>query len=223
MALRLTDHHFAWPGSYLPPVDVSLKLDRVVAANGLFMRGLRPGLEVCMALDSKPVPGLKPLWSYVQWGYPLLPARFLDRMLGICRARCAETPTEALFHLSFSSKLESYGAGARTLDYHMGWHLEFPDQMADAENVKPVRQGASSSESRAIIEIHSHHHGRAEFSEKDDRDEGGNSFRVYGVLGAIFTRPSIRMRVGLFGNFHECPAGEFFEMPAGVSDLAKER
>jgi hypothetical protein len=223
MGLKLLDHYFAFPGRQLPPVDESKKLDYVVAATGIFARGRRPGLEVCMPLSRYPVGGLRSISPYVQWGYPLLPARFLERMLGICRKRCEKTPTEALFHLSFSSKLESYGPGAHTLDYYKGWHLEFPDQTADDENVRPVRQGVGSSEARAIIEIHSHHHGRAEFSEKDDLDEGGNSFRVYGVLGTIFDNPTIRMRVGLFGNFFEYQAGEFFEMPAGFTVLAKEQ
>ena len=219
MALRLTDHHFARHGELLPPVDESLKLDYVVGANGLFARGRRPGIEVCMPLVTYPVSGLRAVEPYVQWGFPRLPARFLERMLGISRKRCEKTPTEALFHFSFSNRLEQHGAGARTLDYHMGWHLEYPDQVADAENVKPICQGAGSSESRAVMEIHSHHHWDTKFSEKDDRDEGGNSFRVYGVLGTIFAKPSIRMRVGLFGYFMEWSANEFFEMSSEVSPI----
>ena len=221
--MRLTDHHFAWPGEHLPPVDESLKLDRVVAGNGLFARGRRPGLEVCLPLDHDPAPGLRPLFTYAQWGFPVLPARFLERMLGISRKRCSERPTEALFHLSWSARLESYRDGARTLDYHRGWHLEFPDQVADAENVAATHKGFGSSEARAIIELHSHHHGATEFSAKDDADEGGNSFRVYGVIGNIFTRPQIRVRVGLFGHFYYFPAGEFFEMPPGLLDLTQGR
>jgi hypothetical protein len=222
MTPRFTDHHFAWPGMQLPPVSESLKLDHVVAANGLFARGRRPGLEVCLPLDSEALPHLKPLFHYVQWGFPLLPARFLERMLSISRSRCSKAPTEALFHLSFSAGLEPHREGAKTLDYHMGWHLEFPDQTADAENVSATHQGFGSSESRALIEIHSHHRGRADFSEKDDLDEGGNGFRLYGVLGTIFTKPSIRMRVGLFGHFYDYRTTEFFEMPQGLIDLVEE-
>jgi hypothetical protein len=202
-------------------VDEAIMQDYVVGAGGIYTRGRRPGLEVCMPVaGAAVVRGLKGVEPYVQWGYPKLPARFLERMLHISRLNCRQQPTESLFHLSFNSQLQPHGFDehAKTLDFHQGWHLEYPEQRASAERCWPINQGPGSSEDRAIIEVHSHPYGAAQFSDMDDADEGGMSFRVYVVLGTIFERPTVRARVGLFGNFMEYPASEFFEMPEDLTD-----
>jgi len=59
---------------------------------------------------------------------------------------------------------------------------------------------------------------QAVFSDHDDIDEGTLSFRIYVVIGSIFSNPSLRARVGLFGHFLEYPASEFFNLPEGVVD-----
>jgi hypothetical protein len=220
VCVRVTDHHIARRGEILPPVDETLWLDYVCGAGGVYTRGRRRGLEVCMPVADGRVRGLKGVEPYVQWGFPKLPARFLERMIGTSRARCERVPTEALFHLTFDPKgcytfSHPYSA---VMDFHQGWHLEFPDQHATDQRVRPVHQGAGSSEDRAVIEVHSHVDGEAVFSEVDDADEGGLSFRVYAVLGRIFDRPEIRCRVGLFGHFMDWPAAEFFDLPEGVRD-----
>jgi hypothetical protein len=220
MSVRLTDHHFARRGGHLPPVDESLWLDYVCGAGGVYARGRRPGLEVCMPVASARVRGLAGVEPYVQWGFPRLPARFLDRMVGASVARCADAPTEALFHLTYDEERRYHFAQphSKVMDFHLGWHLEYPEQHATDQRVRPVHQGTGSSEARAVIEVHSHVDGEAVFSEVDDADEGGLSFRVYAVLGRIFDRPEIRCRVGLFGHFMEWTAAEFFELPDGVRD-----
>ena len=220
MSTLVTEHHFARRGEQLPPVDESLWLDYVCGAGGVYARGRRPGLEVCMPVASARVRGLKGVEPYVQWGFPRLPARFLDRMIGAARARCAHVPTEALFHLTFDpeGRLQPAQPHSAVMDFHLGWHLEFPEQHATDQRVRPVHQGKGSSEDRAVIEVHSHVSGEAVFSEVDDADEGGLSFRVYAVLGRIFDRPEVRCRVGLMGEFMQWPAAEFFELPEGVRD-----
>jgi hypothetical protein len=100
----------------------------------------------------------------------------------------------------------------------MGWHLEYPDQYATAERVRPTHQGKGSSEDRAIIELHSHPYDDASFSEIDDADEGGLSFRAYAVIGRLFDRPEIRTRVALFGHFMPYSAAEFFQLPGWLID-----
>ena len=138
-------------------------------------------------------------------------------MLSLSRHVAKQAPREALFHLSFDQDTH----GSFVPDHILcmdGWHLEFPEQRATEDEVELIHKGYGTSEERAIIEVHSHHHGEAQFSEKDDRDEGGCSFRVYGVLGTIFERPTITTRVGLFGNFMQYNASEFFELPEGLLD-----
>lgn len=214
------EHHFARRGAQLPPVSESLWLDYVCGAGGVYARGWRPGLEVCIPVARARVRGLKGVEPYVHWDFPKLPARFLERMLSVSRSRCKREPLEALFHLSFHERLQAwdFDEGASTLDFHQGWHLEYPKQEAARDHVRPLCQGEGSSESRAIIEVHSHVDGEAVFSEVDDADEGGLSFRVYAVLGRIYDRPEVRCRVGLFGHFMQWRAEEFFELPQGVTD-----
>jgi PRTRC genetic system protein A len=220
MSARVAEHHFARRGEQLPPVDEYLWLDYVVGASGIYARGRQPGLEVCMPVSPAQVRGLKGVEPYVQWGFPRLPARFLDRMVGAARSQCRHIPTEALFHLTFNREraFEPTHEGSQVMDFHEGWHLEFPVQNADADYVRPVHQGKGSSEDRAVIEVHSHPWGDAFFSEVDDKDEGGLSFKVYAVIGHIFDRPEIRCRVGLFGHFMTWTASEFFEVPDFIKD-----
>jgi hypothetical protein len=220
MSLRLTDHHLATRGGQLPAVDETVMLDYVFAGNGTFARGRRPGMEACVPVVVAPVRGLRKVEPYVQWGFPKVPAEFLALIFNVSQTIARHEPREALFYLLFDQldcKLWPAYAAKHILCAN-GWHLDFPAQKATAQRVEPVQQGVNSAEARALIEIHSHHHELAFFSEQDDIDEGSMSFRLYGVIGTIFTNPSIRMRVGLFGHFMEYPASEFFEIPEGVID-----
>lgn len=221
VVLKLTDHHFATRNGYLPPVNEEIMLDYAVGSNGAFARGRRPGIEVCMPISTHRMRGVKPVQSYVQWGYPKVPAEMLALVFAVSRKVAVNDPREALFHLTFSPIEPAAGSPAHIMCAD-GWHLEFPEQRATKDEVEPLHKGAGTSEERAVIEVHSHHHEAAYFSEKDDEDEGRMSFRVYGVIGTIFERPAIRMRVGLFGHFFDYAASEFFDMPAGVVDLVEE-
>jgi hypothetical protein len=215
--LKLTEHHLAVRGEHLPPVDESLLLDYVVGAEGVFARGRRPGIEACIPIAEGRVRGLAGVPTYVQWGYPKVPATMLALIFAISQTISKKEPREALFHLSFSRLV----CGGH-VHCESGWHLEFPQQTATADHVEPVHKGAGTSEERALIEVHSHHYEPAFFSPQDDADEGTMSFRIYGVIGTIFAQPAIRMRVGLFGHFFEYNASEFFEMPEGVADPMAE-
>ncbi len=218
MDLRLTDYHFVLPGGQIPAVDESQLLDYVVGSNGTYARGRRPGLEVCMpvSFNLQPIRGLMPVASYAQWGYPRMPVELVEIMLTVSTSVCVNGPREALFHLSFGDV-----PGCRDhLRCAKGWHVEMPEQEASAERVKPTVTGAGSSTERAVIELHSHHSMRAEFSAEDNEDES-QGFRVYAVIGTLFTEPRIRARVGLFGHFFEYPATEFFELPEGLADCVR--
>ncbi|MEE3719938.1 hypothetical protein V2H45_24665 [Tumidithrix elongata RA019] len=64
--------------------------------------------------------------------------------------------------------------------------------------------------------MHSHHGMEAYFSEMDNRDETG--FRIYAVLGELFTNPKIRMRVGIYGHFYETTVTGIFDLPDRITD-----
>lgn len=213
MKVKLSAHYFALPDEPLPPVSEQLLCDYVIGANGAFVRGRRPGLEVCLPIGQFEMGGLSKVWPYVQWGFPKVPRVLLQRMLNDSRAVCAGGPAEALFHLSWRS--------GEVRCENWGWSVEFPDQHATENSVVPIETGMGTSTDRAIIELHSHHGMEAEFSYADDVDEA-QGFRVYAVIGRIFEKPEIRVRVGLFGRFLEYAASEFFELPQELRDCVAE-
>lgn len=215
--MTLVDYHIARNGN-IPPVDESKLLDYVTAQNGVFARGRRPGLEVCMpvSFNLQPLRGLKQVHPYVQWGFPKVPMGLVDQMLAVSRAVCNYAPREALFHLSFDPQCLSTVC-TQHIACAAGWHLEWPYQRAGSDFVVPVLTGTGTSTERAVIELHSHHEMRAEFSPTDNADES-QGFRVYAVIGTIFSTPRIRARVGLWGNFWEYSAAEFFELPGELGD-----
>jgi PRTRC genetic system protein A len=92
------------------------------------------------------------------------------------------------------------------------WRLAIPEQERSATSCKPIGAAVApgGSYEKAVIEVHSHHSMSAFFSSTDDKDEQG--FRIYGVLGTIFDRPTLRLRIGVYGQFWEVPAEDFFEL-----------
>jgi PRTRC genetic system protein A len=214
--ITLTDYHFAWPGLDLPPIDQSKLLDYVLAQNGVFARGKRPGLEVSMPIsfNLQPIRGLQEAQSYVKWGFPKVPSSLLEGMISISRDVCSPSPREALFYLTWSLLVEP---GQDQIDGDGGWKLYYPDQDASDQSVRAVDGGFGSSNEHAVIELHSHHEMPADFSETDDEAETGG-FRIYTVIGRLFSQPEIRARVGLWGHYWEFPAREFFELPNWVRD-----
>lgn len=211
----LIDYHLRRPDRQLPPVNEAGLLDYVLGENGVFARGRRPGLEVCMPISFSlaPVRGLGRTEPYVQWGWPKVPELAVKDALRWFQAEAANG-LEALIYLTFHTCDEPCAA---FVNCNAGWHVVVPDQDAGADYVRPRQTGAGSSTERAIIEVHSHHAMRPDFSPTDNQDESGG-FRIYSVIGNLPERPTIRSRVGLWGNFWECRSNEFFEMPEGLED-----
>lgn len=185
--------------------------DYVFGSTGVFIRCRRPGLDACVPVSRCEIRGLAPVEPFVRFALPKVPAGHLKSMLSLSRSACVAkgSPVEALFHLIW---LEDEGR----------WRLDKPEQRARRLSVRPVEDGPGSSYERALIEVHSHHQMEAFFSGQDDADEQG--FRIYGVLGEIFSEEArFRVRVGCFGHFKELPAGMIFELPDGVRDCAGDK
>ncbi|MDQ2810205.1 MAG: hypothetical protein M3Z04_25285 [Chloroflexota bacterium] len=168
---------------------------------GVALRAERDGLRACIPVAAAPVRGLPVLTSTVQLGCPRVPAALTQWLFD--RAYAARDPAgdsiEILFHLRW--------AGLR-------WRVDIPPQIGSAGSVYPTESGPGSSYAGALIEVHSHHGMAAFWSDTDDADEQG--FRLYAVLGDIFQRPTLRVRVGIYGQFYELPAGTIFDLPVGV-------
>ena len=123
--------------------------------------------------------------------------------------------------LSFQAENTKAKFGLATIYFEKGnWQLAIPDQEQTATSCKPLDNSANSTYRKAIIEIHSHHGMRAYFSDTDNRDETG--FRIYGVMGEIFSNPQIRMRVGIYGHFYETTTTGILELPAQLTDCLVE-
>ena len=195
----------------LLPINAAM-YEYVMASNGVFVRGQRTGLRVMLPVPrtplrgvmtgpATPLRGLVPVEPFVQLDHPCVPAELVDEMLEAALAAKDDElkPVEALFHLTWDA------GGSR---------LQVPPQERSIMCVKPV--GHALSHENAVVEVHSHHGMAAHFSSTDDADEVG--FRVYAVLGGIYTRPTLRVRVGLYGHYWEIPATWVFQLPHRVTD-----
>jgi hypothetical protein len=142
-----------------------------------------------------------PVEPFVQLEHPRVPAELVDEMLEAALGAKDDDlkPVEALFHLTWDAS---------------GSRLQMPPQERSIMSVKPI--GHAPSYETAAVEVHSHHGMAARFSSTDDADEVG--FRIFGVLGEIFTRPTLRVRVGLYGHYWEIPATWVFQLPHRISD-----
>ena len=200
----------AKPGQALPPLesagDTGRLYEYVMTARGLMLRGKRDRIEVVMPWTG-PVRGLREVEPHLRIDAPPVPAEIVHQIFEqskTARGPCGEV-IEALFNLCRGPE------GGR-------WELIKPEQTARTGSVRPDRSGSGSSYRRALIEVHSHHDLPigARFSGTDDSEENG--FRIYAVVGHVSTKPEIRVRVGMFGQFWETPAGLVFELPPYVTD-----
>ncbi len=146
--------------------------------------------------------GLPALAPTVTLTVPRVPAGALALMLD--RARTTRDPAghprEILFHLRWG--------GVR-------WKLDIPPQVGTGGAVRPTAGDVASSYAQALIEIHSHHGMRAYWLATDNQDEQG--FRLYGVLGTVFTQPVLRLRVGVYGVFYEIDPATVFQLPPDLN------
>ncbi len=169
-----------------------------LAGNGVFLRAQRNGIDVCVQLCALNIPGLAILKPYFNFHYPPIPQRLVSTLLELSIAAGRE---EVLFYLAFTDD---------------NWQLIIPDQVATEYSVTPTNSLNPLYES-AIIEVHSHHQMAAEFSLADDKEEAGK-FRLFAVLGEIFTKPTISVRVGIYTHFQVLPASKVFQLPPGITD-----
>ena len=167
----------------------------ILAGNGVFKYAKRDGLEVLIHISSASItglPNLKPFAKLVR----RVPAELLARALQISRE---SFPLERLFWFNFDRR----------------WSLGAPEQFCSAASVVPVDQYDGNG-TRALIDLHSHAAMAPFFSHTDNKDEQG--FRVFAVIGRVNTHPRICVRVGVYGDYWNIPAGVVFEMPEEILD-----
>lgn len=187
------------------PSESGYLYEYVFAENGVFLRARRDLMGVCMPIAPCMIRGLAPLTPCLDLETSRVPKEMVNRMFAHACGACVRErgAVEVLFHLCWNEDQKS-------------WELAIPDQEATAVSVRPKQSGPNSSYERALIELHSHHRMRPYFSPTDDKDESG--IRLYAVIGRICTRPTIRLRVGVYQHFWEIPATWVFDLPAHIRD-----
>lgn len=198
MTKSLIDYKIATSPA-LPPLSAVMK-EYWLASNGVFVRAKRQGLYGCIPIALCNIPGLTAVDPNVQMEYPRVRASIISTMLSAAQAQGKK---EILFYLSFVDS---------------NWQLDIPEQVASPTSVKSLVASLGSAYETALIEVHSHHQMNAQFSLTDDLEESGK-FRIFAVMGEIFTRPTINVRVGIYSHFWQIPANWVFEMPHELIDL----
>jgi PRTRC genetic system protein A len=179
--------------------------DYLFAGNGVFIRAVRPQIEVIMPVElyQKTIRGLPSLAPQLKFGYPKVPEAILRSIMEHgCRAKDEEGRLiETLFYLDYRED---------------GWRCRIPKQFQSVSSCRSKKLYQS-----ALIELHSHGNMSAFFSDTDDAEENG--FRIYSVIGKLKNNYlEIKVRVGLFGYFWNIPADSIFELPYFFTDASNK-
>jgi PRTRC genetic system protein A len=197
-------NHIYATGAELPPFGAFL-CEYVTAANGVFVRAKRPGLEAMLPVCpnfGEYIRGLAEVNAYVRLERPISAAAIEWALEHAFEAM----PREVLAWINWN-------AGSH------GWRAYRPAQKVTGIMCKPA--DASDPVGRdAIMDFHSHHSMPPFFSATDDRDEK-NGFRLYAVVGNLDAQPAILTRVGIYGHFWTIPASSVMELPEALRDLSQ--
>jgi hypothetical protein len=176
----------------------------VIAGNGVFIRAERDVMSATIQISECEIRGLPPIEPEFNPSFGKVPEAMLNRIINLA-VETAKCKVEGLFYLSLQSS---------------EWQLEIPRQIQTRNSVKPCEQGSGSPYQRAIIEIHTHPFSKiARFSSDDNEDETG--FRIYGVMANLNPRnyrPTLNLRLGVYGYWWRLPADRIFEMPSRLHD-----
>lgn len=173
----------------LPPISAQL-YEYIFAANGVFLRAKRSGMEAMWLIAYSPIRGLADIEPYFLWEGKRIPASFLNKMLHEAKT-CTN---EVLWYLRQESD----------------WILSKPQQVSSPTSVTPIYPSLADTDySLALVEVHSHGDMPPVPSTQDNADEQG--FRIYVILGAVKSCPKINVRIGLAGYFCPISAHMIFE------------
>ena len=199
---NLVHYQVARPGIPLPPLTAPAGYDYVLAGNGVFKRGRNRHVEAIIPIASCTVAGLERWWNPVQ-----RPGLRIPRSAG------EERVVLAIPHLSPRLLVVALD------DARAAGGVETAYQVTIAGSrvalVKPPQRGTVSrldytdgGGPEILLDLHSHGNTPAYFSPQDDEDQKG--FRFYAVMGHIYTRPSICLRIGIHGDWLPLPVTALF-------------
>lgn len=167
-----------------------LAYDYVFAGNGVFIQSANRLLTARFPIATARIAGLPPIGPELTLHHGPMPAAIL---------------AQAIHRMMTNTRRELYCAVLH--DEPQGYHLAIPPQEATGHSVtyEPV--------AGAVMDIHSHPNNAALFSATDDADE--TAFRLYAVIGPLAPplRPSISIRVGIYGQHHPVDWQRVFSHP----------
>ena len=189
-------NHIHATSTELPPFGSHL-CEYVTAANGVFVRARRSGMEamlpVCLTYQAE-IRGLAQVEPYVRLDAGLIHSGVIS---------------QALEWMAEAAPLELLTWVRANGDYN----LVRPAQTATSSRCRPLDPFDPQGQN-ALLDFHSHGLHKPFFSTVDDRDEK-NSFRLFAVAGN-FPTPSILVRVGIYGHFWNIPPEWVMELPVGL-------
>ena len=163
--------------------------DYILGGSGIFKRAHGYLCSCLLPVVSTRVIGLPDVVSYIRLQTRRIPEQFLHIVLQDARSEAWDAPEEAMYHVVY--------ADGR-------FKLLKPRQ--DHTDGRVSYEGGSDPS--ILCDLHSHHELSAYFSPTDDRDEEG--FRFYAVIGKIFSKPEIAVRIGAYGDRWSVPATTLF-------------
>lgn len=175
-----------------------------MAGNGVFKYAENRLLRALVPVTPRyadGIVGLSNLTPFVEVKRGKLSSGVLLAILRDARRQAWEQPVEAMYHV---------------IDDGEQVNVLRPQQTATSARCTYTGGGDPDT----VCDLHSHVEMRAFFSATDTRDELG--FRLYAVIGRIFTKPEIRMRVGIYGDFWTVPATTLFESVPFMQEVACE-
>jgi PRTRC genetic system protein A len=183
----------------LPPFGAYL-CEYVTAANGVFARARRPGLEamlpVCLNFNSA-IRDLHPLTPYIRLDGGPIPASVI---------------AQAVDRMSQAAPRELLTWVIRRQEYS----LVVPQQTNTISRCKPL-DIFDPLGCEALLDFHSHGQASPFFSPVDDRDER-TGFRLFAVAG-WFPEPKILVRLGIYGHFWQIPPDWVMELPDNTTPV----
>lgn len=172
----------------------------ILAGQGVVKWGVAPHFSAAIPLQGCKVAGLPLYPEGVVLNIPRIPAKWLYLVLD--HARHCGQGIEQMYHFHWL-------AG-------QGWRVAVPRQQASAGQVSYH----GGTETTVVLDLHSHHGMNAFFSGTDNRDEQG--LRFYGVIGKIYSRPELILRVGVYGDWLELDPLELFDGLGPFTDSLTE-
>lgn len=204
----LEQRYIVTPATPLPPAQPGIAW--IWAANGIFKRGKDATLEALICVSPTAlVPGLAPLVPSVCW----------------C-GRLARLPGSYLLQVLHDAQRAASATQVATPIEKQYFYIE----RDGVRVVAPQAQEATATRVRyampavgtVLADVHSHHAMPAYFSSTDDRDDTGLS--VSAVLGNIFQRPELTVRINVYGHRQVVPAGVVFDaLPVELVDTYHRR